>query len=441
MSLILCGLLASTFRGYSDVTVKVDSTQPWLGYMNVWETNGTTYAFGSAWATADLRAAFVPANSPSGWPLNTALVLRPNTNTYNPADIYWNNPDGSPNKVLEANFYRDVGHQFCRANRDLHRHPALKQHSRTRRRSPGDRLGSSCRRQGFLPSYGTAPRHDLGSPHYARRVHSEPEPFLPGQICQWGFIVKGPNTAPLSANSLTGVGILVEDSDPAITNQPASLTITSTVTTNLSVGAIGSGPLTYQWKTNGVNLVNGAKFTGVDSATLTINNAQVADSGAYVVTVSNTVTHTTVDSTPAQLTVLDILITASPVNQRVEQGSTAVFSVTATSSSSLTYLWRSVINGVTNFAARRWHVGVFTATLTLSNVQPAKSGFYFVTITAGSRFRRTAGATLLVKTYAEYANFLENPGFENDTNGVDESPWDRFEVTDPGTFGHFQSIQ
>ena len=170
-----------------------------------------------------------------------------------------------------------------------------------------------------------------------------------GGICQYGFIVKGPNTAPLSANSLTGVGILVEDSDPAITNQPANMTITSTVTTNLSVGAIGSGPLTYQWKTNGVDLVNGTKFSGVNSATLTINNAQVADSGAYVVTVSNTVTQTTVDSTPAQLTVLDILITASPVNQRVEQGSTAVFSVTATSSSSLSYLWRSVIAGVTNF--------------------------------------------------------------------------------------------
>ncbi len=125
-------------------------------------------------------------------------------------------------------------------------------------------------------------------------------------------------------------------------------------------------------------------------------------------------------------------------SQRVEQGSTAVFSVTATSSSSLSYIWRSVINGVTNFALGPNVSGTFTPTLTLSNLQPTNSGFYYVTITAGTGQAR-AGATLLVKSYAEYANVLENPGFENDPTGVNESPWNRFEVTAPGTFGHFAS--
>jgi len=435
-SVILCGLLASTVRGYPDITVTVDSTQPWQGYMNFYQTDGTTYAGGSAWGTADLRGAFVPTNSPSGWPLNTALVLRPNTNTYNPADIYWNNPDGTPNKVLEANFYRDVftnlGGQTVTFTGTLLSNsiPAI---------TGGATTGwevLAVVKEFTAPAYGWVGMNSVAL--------TAPGPFtvsrtIPaGGICQWGLIVKGPNTAPLSANSLTGVGILVEDSDPAITNQPANLTITSTVTTNLSVGAIGSGPLTYQWKTNGVDLVNGEKFSGVNSATLTINNAQVADSGAYVVTVSNTVTQTTVDSIPAQLTVLDVLITANPVNQRVEQGSTAVFSVTATSSSSLSYIWRSVINGVTNFALGPNVSGTFTPTLTLSNLQPTNSGFYYVTITAGTGQAR-AGATLLVKSYAEYANVLENPGFENDPTGVNESPWNRFEVTAPGTFGHFAS--
>jgi len=441
LSLIICGLLASAVRGYSDVTVTVDSTQPWQGYMNFWQTDGTTYAGGGAWGTADLRGAFVPTNSPSGWPLNTALVLRPNTNTYNPADIYWNNPDGTPNKVLEANFYRDVftnlGGQTVTFTGTLLSNslPAI-----TGGATTGWEVLAVVK---DFTSYSSAPL-------MASVPLDTPGPFSvslaigAGHICQWGFIVKGPNTAPLSANSLTGVGVLVEDSDPAITNQPANMTITSTVTTNLSVGAIGSGPLTYQWKTNGVNLVNGAKFTGADSATLTIHNAQVADSGAYVVTVSNTVTQTTVDSTPAQVTVLDILITNSPVNQRVEQGSTAVFSVGATSSSSLTYLWRSVIAGVTNFVLNGTNAsgvvvsGAFTPTLTMSNLQPASSGFYYVTITATAGQART-GATLLVKSYAEYANFLENPGFENDPTGVDETPWHRFEVTAPGTFGRFQT--
>lgn len=439
LSLIICGLLGSTLKAYSDVTVKVDSTQSWLGYVNVNDTNGN-YITGFAFGIPELRAAFVPTNSPIGWPLNTGLVLRPNTNTYNPADIYWNLPDGTPNKVIEANFYRDVFTNFGAQTVTF----------------TGTLLSNNIPAPTAGPATGwqvLAVIKEFTAPNYGwvgltSVALTAPGPFtvsrtIPaGGICQYGFIVLGPNTPPGSANSLTSAGILVEDSDPAITNQPANLTITSTVTTNLSVGAIGSGPLTYQWKTNGVNLVNGAKFTGADSATLTIHNAQVADSGAYVVTVSNTVAHTTVDSTPAQVTVLDILITNSPVNQRVEQGSTVVFSVGATSSSSLTYLWRSVIAGVTNFVLNGTNAsgvvvsGAFTPTLTMSNVQPTNSGFYYVTITAGTGQAR-AGATLLVKSYAEYANFLENPGFENDPTGVNESPWNRFEVTTPGTFGRF----
>jgi hypothetical protein len=88
----------------AQISVKVDSTLPWVGFMNVWQTNGTTYVFGSSWALNALRGGFLATNSPSGWPLNTRLILQPNTNTYNPADAFWNNPDGSPNKVLEANF-------------------------------------------------------------------------------------------------------------------------------------------------------------------------------------------------------------------------------------------------------------------------------------------------------------------------------------------------
>jgi hypothetical protein len=434
-AVLICALVGGTLSAYSDVTVKVDSTLPWLGYMNVWQTNGTSYVFGQAWAAADLRAAFVHTNSPNGWPLSTALVLRPNTNTYNPADSFWNFPNGAPNKVVEANFYRDVGTNF--AGQTVTFTGTLLSNT-----IPGLVGGDPSTgwdvlavvkefNVGYSTFYGlnsvalTAP----GTFTVSRTIPT-------GRVCQYGFIVKGPNTAPGSPNSLTGVGLLVEDADPAITNQPVNVTTTSSATTNLSVGAIGSGPLAYQWKSNGVDLVNGPKFSGVNSATLTINNAQVSDSGSYVVTVSNTVTHTTLDSTAAQLTVLDILITATPVNQRVEQGSTVQFSVTATSSSSLSYLWRSVINGVTNFAIGGNMSGGLTSTLTLTNVQTTNSGFYFVTITAGSSQVR-AGATLLVKTYAEYPNFLENPGFEKDTNGVNESPWLRFESSDP-SFGHFQ---
>src|SRR5436190_20522172 len=78
-ALLLC---AATSRG--DVTVKVDSSKNWVGFNNVTQTNGfASYVFGSGWAVADLRAGFIPTNSPIGWPFSLTGVMRPNTNTYN----------------------------------------------------------------------------------------------------------------------------------------------------------------------------------------------------------------------------------------------------------------------------------------------------------------------------------------------------------------------
>jgi hypothetical protein len=315
LCLVLCGLLGGAVPGYSDVTVKVDSTQAWLGYMNLWETNGTTYVQGFAFGTGELRAAFIPTNSPSGWPLNTHLVLKPNTNTYNPADPYWNYANGNPNKIVEANFYRDVGTNF--GGQTVTFEGTLLSNS-----IPAITGGDPTTGWEVLAVVKDFTTYSQ-APQVASTSLTAPGPFtvsllIPaGHICQWGFIVKGPNTAPGSANSLTGAGISVEDSDPAITSQPASMTIPAGITTNLSVAAVGSAALTYQWKTNGVSLVNGGKYSGVNSNVLTIVNAGPTNSGSYVVTVSNTVTQTTLDSAAALLTVLDIVVTTNPVSQRV----------------------------------------------------------------------------------------------------------------------------
>jgi len=424
-------------QAQSQIDVIVDSTKNWQGYVNVWGPDGSTYIYGQEFGTADLRAAFIPTNSPSGWPLNTDLVLKVNTNTYNPADVFWNNPDGSPNKVIEANFYRDVGTNF--AGQTVTFTGTVT--SNTIPAPSGGAISgwtSVCFVKEFTTSYGFLHSEEVALP--ASGPFTVSWTIGAGHVAQYGFYVKGPNTAPGSANSLTGIGILVEDSDPAITNQPAGFTTTAGVTTNLTVGAIGSGPLTYQWKTNGVDLVDGAKYSGVNTKTLTIANAQPADAAAYVVTVSNTLTSATVDSTPAQVNVLDIVILANPVSQRVQQDSTVVFNAAVASSSSLIYRWKSVIGGVTNNLVDGPNVsGATTTNLTLSNVQVASNGNYFLNIIAlpSGKFANTQPATLLVKSYADYPNFLENAGFENDPAGLDETPWSRFESADT-SFGVFQ---
>ncbi len=48
-----------------------------------------------------------------------------------------------------------------------------------------------------------------------------------------------------------------------------------------------AAPTAFQWKTNGVNLVNGTHFAGVTTATLTITNVQLSDALTYTCGVTN----------------------------------------------------------------------------------------------------------------------------------------------------------
>ena len=54
-----------------------------------------------------------------------------------------------------------------------------------------------------------------------------------------------------------------------------------------TVTASGTAPLSYQWRFNGTNLVNGSQVSGSTSPTLSILNAQPTNAGSYSVVVTN----------------------------------------------------------------------------------------------------------------------------------------------------------
>src|SRR5205823_1939651 len=70
---------------------------------------------------------------------------------------------------------------------------------------------------------------------------------------------------------------------PMITLQPQSQTISNGDSVVLSVAAIGTDPLVYQWERNGNDLA------GATNTSLSLDNATPLNSGQYQVRVSNRV--------------------------------------------------------------------------------------------------------------------------------------------------------
>jgi len=154
-------------------------------------------------------------------------------------------------------------------------------------------------------------------------------------------------------------------------------------TATLAVAAVGILPLSYQWQTNGVNLIDGGGIGGSTNNVLTITDVQTNNSGTYTVIVTNIAGSVT--SSNAILTVASPpVIEIQPTNQAMAVGSTAIFAVTAVGTEPLNYQWQ--MNG-TNLVDGTDPVngditsGSTTNVLTISNAQTNNSGTYTVIVT------------------------------------------------------------
>lgn len=158
---------------------------------------------------------------------------------------------------------------------------------------------------------------------------------------------------------------------PIITSQPMPQSVREGTRATFSVGVSGSGDFIYRWYRNALPLEQ------ANSATLVIAAARVADAGAYRVEVSNssgTVSSAsatlTVDAPPAVLASAPT-ITLQPTSLIVNNGGSALFSVTATGDPVLEYQWMKNDNPIG---------GANSPTLALTGVKVADAGSYSVRV-------------------------------------------------------------
>jgi alpha-tubulin suppressor-like RCC1 family protein len=150
-----------------------------------------------------------------------------------------------------------------------------------------------------------------------------------------------------------------------IISQPQNATVNAGSDVTLFVVAVGSSPLTYQWRRNDFDLV------GENSDSLNLTNVQT-EAGTYSVLVSS---HgLTVESEPATLIVNGNILPAIVTPPRSETlfiGAKMVFKVVATGAEPLRYRWQKDGNDI---------VGQTNTTLPFDSVHSVDAGSYLVVV-------------------------------------------------------------
>jgi uncharacterized repeat protein (TIGR03803 family) len=175
---------------------------------------------------------------------------------------------------------------------------------------------------------------------------------------------------------------------PSIISQPQGLVLASGQSADFNVSASGTAPLEYQWQKNLVSLTDGGNITGSASNLLSLVPAGTNDTGKYRVVITNS--FGSVTSQIAALTVIgpgSPVITQQPQSQTVTNGAAVIFSVTAVSTTPLSYQW---FFNATALAGRN------DSTLSLPFVTSANAGHYSALITNQYGALFSGAATLAV---------------------------------------------
>jgi pectate lyase len=168
---------------------------------------------------------------------------------------------------------------------------------------------------------------------------------------------------------------------PSIGIPPVSQIVSPGTTATFAVTAVGP-LLQYLW------YFNGNPIYGSTNATLVIPNAGPANAGNYSVAVANPAGNITSATVTLGVGNIAPVITAQPQDETVTAGGTAIFSVSATGTTPLTYQWYyntgTPLSGKTN------------AQLTLTGVSTNDAGAYSVRVVNTYGNVTSSNATLTV---------------------------------------------
>lgn len=167
---------------------------------------------------------------------------------------------------------------------------------------------------------------------------------------------------------------------PVISPQLTNKTVNINSNVTLTIGVTGTAPLTIEW------LKDNSVIPNQNGTSLLLQNVALTATGTYTARVTDG--NGAIATSSAVITVAPKpSITTPPSDVTVDADGTAVFQVTATSITTLSYQWFRNNVPLANATA---------AKLTLNLVQPSQQGTYKVRVTNGSGFVESADVQLTV---------------------------------------------
>jgi len=187
-------------------------------------------------------------------------------------------------------------------------------------------------------------------------------------------------TASNAGGSSPGCPVIVNVTAKTSATDPSAQTACEGGSATFSTTASGTGPFTYQWQKDGVDI------PGATSSSLTINPVSLGDAGTYRVIVTGTCGSAT--TAGALLTVNTTTVTSDPPDATRCVGGSVTFSTTPGGTGPFTYQWQK---GGVDIA------GATSSSLTLNNIATTDAGTYTVK-TTGACNTASQNVTLTVNT-------------------------------------------
>jgi hypothetical protein len=214
----------------------------------------------------------------------------------------------------------------------------------------------------------------------------------------------------------------------------------------ITASATGTPPLSYLWYFNGTRLGDANEYSGTASNALAISDAQVSDSGAYSVVVTNAAG--AASNLVASLSVVypPPVIISQPASTVTFVGGPAVFNVTGPGTP-LSYQWyaRGSAASLTALSDTGEFSGSQTATLTITGAgfADATNGGYFAVITDPGGSVTSAPAALSVLAFPPHSFVAYTNAGQIYTQNFDSLPipdGSTFNTANPATITELTNI-